>query len=195
MATYDADLIEIDIEEIFFAGMEFEKPVMRISVSDGNLFDISDDVFEIESFTSGGIVQPIVYGVGQMVEFDVEEMIEPAGMNGERPVLWNAVSAGGMAEIKIGSLPVLPGDTMALIDFGELIRRVRFTDATKGGPLTHDLDFGDGSPHAEALPITHEYDLYEVGEPFTVDATLSVTGSKGQTDSITKTIPLLEVIT
>lgn len=193
MATYDADLIEIDLEEILFAGMEFEKPVMRISVSDGSLFDISDEVFEIDSFTSGGIVPAIVYGVGQMVEFDIEEMIEPEGMNGERPVLWNAVSTGTMAEIKMGSLPVLPGDTMALIDFGELIRRVRFVDDSKGRPLTYDLDFGDGSHHATSFPVEHEYDLYTVGEPFTVNATLYVTGSKEQTDSITKTIPLLEV--
>lgn len=119
MATYDADLIEIDIEDIFFAGMEFEKPVMRMSVLDGLLLDITDDVTAIESFTSGGVVLPIVCGVGVMTELDIEELIEPVGMSYERPVVWNAVSAGTCAEIPIGTVPTWPGDTMALIDFEE----------------------------------------------------------------------------
>lgn len=69
-------------------------------------------------------------------------------------------------------------------------KTLRFTDASKGSPLTHDLDFGDGTAHTTSLPVDHEYDLDAIGEPYTVDATLSVTGSKNQTDSITKTIDL-----
>jgi hypothetical protein len=67
-------------------------------------------------------------------------------------------------------------------------KTVRFTDASKGGPLSYDLDFGDGSAHATSLPVDHEYNLGEVGD--SVDVTLSVTGSKNQSDSITKTVPL-----
>ena len=69
-------------------------------------------------------------------------------------------------------------------------KTVSFTDASKGLIASTDFDFGDGSAHATELPVDHEYDLDAIGSPYTVDATLTVTDTKGNSDTITKTIDL-----
>jgi hypothetical protein len=112
-------MIEIDIEELLAGAMSFEKPVLRSAVTDGVLLDISDDVLVIESFTSAGIVMPVVYGVGALVEIDVEEVFVVPGMEYEKPVLWRPVGAGTFAEIPIGAKPPWPGDTMTILEFDE----------------------------------------------------------------------------
>jgi hypothetical protein len=112
-------MIEIDIEDLFAGSMSFEKPVLRGTVLDGLLLDISDDVLAIESFTSTGIVMSLVYGVGVLTEIDIEDLIEPVGMSYEKPVLWQAVNAGTFAEIVLGARPPWPGDTMTILEFDE----------------------------------------------------------------------------
>jgi hypothetical protein len=111
-------MIEIDVEDLMGL-MKFEKPVLRGAVTDGVLLNISDDVLEIESFTSTGIVQPLVYGVGVLRELDIEEVFVAPGMNGEKPVLWQPENAGASNLIPIGAVPPWPGDAMALLDFDE----------------------------------------------------------------------------
>lgn len=111
-------MIELDVEELLDLA-SFEKPVLSFAITDGNLFDISDDVLEVFSFTSGGIVSSLVYGVGALVEIDTEELIEPVGFSYEKPVGWLAVNSGLAQEIPIGAKPPWPGDTLTLIDFDE----------------------------------------------------------------------------
>jgi hypothetical protein len=70
-------------------------------------------------------------------------------------------------------------------------KTVRFSDTSRGLIASTDLDFGDGSTHATELPVDHEYDLDAIGEPYTVDATLIATDTKGNSDTITKTVSLV----
>lgn len=199
MATYDADLIEIDIEDIFFAGMEFEKPVMRGSVTDGQLLDISNDVLEIESFTSGGIVPPIVYGVGVMTEVDIEELIEPAGLGPDKVVVWAAVSDGQLAEISLSGKYPLVGDTLRIIDFDEDPKpiadfeaipldgiapfSVSFTDKSLFSPVNWEWDFGDGHTSTQQNP-THVFALPGKYTIFLTVYTYTQTDSKIKHDYI-----------
>ena len=67
-------------------------------------------------------------------------------------------------------------------------KTIRFSDNSKGLVASIDFDFGDGSAHATDLPVDHEYNTEETGD--TVNATLTVTDTKGNTDTITKTIDL-----
>ena len=156
MATYDSDLIEIDIEDLMGL-MEFEKPVLRSAVTDGVLRDISDDVLVIESFTSTGIVMPLVYGVGVLDEIDIEELFVAPGMSYEKPVLWQAVGAGILAEIKLGGPLPLVGDTLRLIDFEN--------------NKTHTVVIEKG--------LIKSWDTEEVGDPPNTPNSHSVVISKG----------------
>lgn len=68
-------------------------------------------------------------------------------------------------------------------------RVVTFANACTGTPDSYDLDFGDGSAHATALPATHTYDLDAIGEPWVVTVTLSVT-TGAYTTTISKQVEL-----
>lgn len=155
-------MIEIDIEELLAGSMEFEKPVLREPYPTGDaMLDISDDVLEISSFTSSGIVPRLVYGVGKLLEIDIEDVFVPPGMNNEKPVLWSAVNAGVMAEIKLGGPLPLPGDTLRLIDFEN--------------NKTHTIVIEKG--------LIKSWDIVEVGDPPNVPNTHSVVLNKGLVQS------------
>lgn len=109
-------MVEIDIEELFAGSMTFEEPVLREPYLDGSMLLLSEP--EIESFTSEGIADRLVYRLGECKEFEVDDFWE--SMDGEAGVvIRDAVNAGGSREIPLGARPTYPGDTLHLLDFEE----------------------------------------------------------------------------
>jgi hypothetical protein len=110
-------MIEIDIEDLLIGAMDFEKPVLRGTINDAQFIDITDDILDFGPFTSFGIVAPLVYGVGALKEFYVEDLFEFPGLDFELPVIRDTFNSGFMAELKLGGPLPLDEDTLRLIDF------------------------------------------------------------------------------
>jgi hypothetical protein len=109
-------MIELDIEELFSGSMSDEKPVLREPYLAGAMLLLEEP--EIESFTSVGIADRLVYRVGASIEISIEDFLLD-GMNNTKPVLRSPVNAGGGREIPIGARPTFPGDNLHLLDFEE----------------------------------------------------------------------------
>lgn len=111
-------MIEIDIEEIFFAGMGNTAPVLPVVFSTQQEMVVFDGA-DIESFTSTGIVERLVYRLGECKEFEVDDFWLSMGSE-TRPVIRDiAVNAGTSVEIPLGAKLGLPGDTLRILDFEE----------------------------------------------------------------------------
>ena len=97
---------------------------------------------------------------------------------------WNTSDIGGFPRPHVGNKVNIG------INEDNNTKTVTFTDTSRGLIERTDFDFGDGSVHATTLPADHEYDLDAIVPPYTVDATLIATDTKGNSDTITKTIDL-----
>lgn len=167
-----ADMVEISVEDLMGL-LDFEKPVVRGNVPAGRLFDITDEVSTIESFTkTTKIVRDrYVTPAGKCLEFNAEDVLAPPGLNRERPVVRGPVSAGSSIEIYVGGKNPGGGDTLRLIDivanpvvsdfsadvtYGKVPLVVNFTDESLNSPTSWLWNFGDGTTSGVQNP-THVY--------------------------------------
>ncbi len=115
-------LIDLEIDEIFdIGGMPSDAiPVIRDPVNSGAMADVSDilDDFVLVPTTTV-IDRRYVINLGTMtVLSEIDDLIESISGT-TTPVIRNAVNAGNLANIPIGTRPPWPGDTLHLIDFEE----------------------------------------------------------------------------
>jgi PKD repeat protein len=166
-------MVEIGVEDLMGL-LDFEKPVVRGPVKNlYPLFDITDEVFTVGSFTKTTtfVRDRYVTPAGQNLEFDVEEIFAPPGMNRERPVVRGPVSAGSTVEIYIGGKNPEGGDTLRLIEivanpivsdfsadvtYGKVPLVVSFTDESLNNPTSWLWNFGDGTTSGMQNPV-HVY--------------------------------------